>query len=69
MSEAEKAHLTRRKQQEEGKRHRDEYEETDVVQNELWVRYVALDGRVLAGPFLVPDEDYNNDVVDLVAPP
>jgi hypothetical protein len=31
MSEAEKAHLTKRKQQEEGKRHRDEFEETDVV--------------------------------------
>ena len=40
-----------------------------MVQNELWVRYVGLDGKVIAGPFLVPDENYNNDAVDLVAPP
>ena len=33
------------------------------------MRYVGLDGNVLAGPFLVDEEDYNNDQVDLISPP
>jgi hypothetical protein len=30
---------------------------------------MGLDGNILAGPFLVDPEDYNNDNVDLISPP
>ena len=62
LSEEEKKHLTAKKKESERKKaHRDDFEELDSVSNELWVRYMGLDGNLLAGPFLVDDEDYNND--------
>ena len=30
---------------------------------------MGLDGHLLAGPFLVDEDDYNNDQVDLISPP
>ena len=43
--------------------------EEDFTHNELWVRYVGLDGHILAGPFLVDEDDYDSDHVDLLSPP
>ena len=54
LSDEEKRELIARKKAGEG-RHRGQ-EEDEFTQNELWVRYMGLDGNLLAGPFLVDPE-------------